>query len=43
VARQTQRLLKTHDALSTSPTPHLQLYATGYPSACKPPQAIGCS
>lgn len=32
VARQTQRLLKTHDALSTNPTPpSLQLYATGYP------------
>lgn len=31
VARQTQRLLKTRDALSTSPTSRLQLYATGYP------------
>lgn len=31
VARQTQRLLATHDALSKRPTPRLQFYATGHP------------
>lgn len=32
VARQTQRLLRSHNALAASPTPaSLQLYATGYP------------
>ena len=32
VARQTQRLLKTHNALSANATPpSLQLYATGHP------------